>query len=196
MKKKIISTILCISLLSGTVPIFASNSSDYNITVFDSDMTIIGNEKDVKEVCLESGKKVATSDLLHFDSVEEMRAYASTIINRDSSKVLNPQIMATDKVALVDRLHYSAYSIGLYVSYGTSKNGNRGHITYQYPFTQLSGVTIGVEWQENNIFSQIRGGKDIYAQANGTLNITSVVGGNITLEKIPVHLSGSIMAVR
>lgn len=189
MKKKILALFLSSILLMNSLPssVFASEKDS---------ITILGSEASIPYVELESGERIDTDDLMHFDTVEEMEAYFSEIIEDSSSSPILFSTRSTDRTVKVDSIRYPTYRLTLFLSYGTSRSGNRGYIKYHHPYTQMSGFAPGIEWEERNIFSEIKHKKDIYVQSNGTMNITSVIAGNVTLKRTPVQLSGIVNAVR
>ena len=142
------------------------------------------------------------SGLPSFDSWEEANQYieaVTTLVKDNTSFSTQSNIVpfSTNGTATVARRSYTSSVITLYLSYGTSGSGNTGRVTYANPYTVLSGVTLGVSWQEQYIHAQIStSGKDVYATSSGTLVFSFFVNGVTDIARQPVSLSGNIAVVR
>ena len=98
----------------------------------------------------------------------------------------------------VDSLNVALATISLYVEYTTSGPNNTGSITYQKAFTTCTGFTLGWNWKEKTIRSEITSdGKDIYASVNGTVNYYILIETDqLEVGSSEVNLSGYCYAIK
>jgi hypothetical protein len=86
--------------------------------------------------------------------------------------------MSTDDVILVDSQQIFVAKLSLMANFGTSGNNNTGTVTYVDPYTILTGLTTGIEWNESNIgYNLYANQKDAYIYANGTIDYYIFVDG-------------------
>nr|WP_303182476.1 hypothetical protein [Lachnoclostridium phocaeense] len=185
MKKRIGSLILImIMVLQMGVTVFANDENALPEGVTKTEI----NPSDIPEGIVP----------MEFSTQEEADAYVREAFKEIPSTP--PAVTrATNGDAFIDSHAFGAGGvISLRLSYTTSGNGNTGTITRHEPYTIVSGMNFSYDWQESSRGSSIQpGGKDVYAYANGTLQLyahTSV--GDWNIYAIPVNLSGIAYIIR
>ena len=151
-----------------------------------------------------SGNLIKISDLLTFETQLDADNWKNAMLaDLENLTQYNPIIdlssitRATHGDAIVASRKVGMGTIKLGIIYTTSLDGHMGVITHHEAYTQLTGYTLGVEWDEDVCYSEIDPeGKDIYAIAKGTLIHYFLVDGLIELGRVPVTLEGSCMAIR
>ena len=183
MKKKLFLTLCLVFVLAigfNTVA-YASEDTitieDYNVSVDDNGYFYSKN-----------GTLMNVDDLLKFDSVED--AEISLFKNVESNNATIEPFETRSKQC-VDTADYIAGNIKLWVSYTTSGDNHTGKITRHNAYTQLTGFSMGIDWKEDLVISEITSsGKDVYAECQGTADIYLLVNNQIKLVSDNIELSG------
>ncbi len=88
-------------------------------------------------------------------------------------------------------------TVSLRASYGTTGASHTGTITYINPYTQFTGFTLGIEWNQSNIdYSIYSNQKDAYIYCNGTLNYYILVSGLIKVASKNLSLNRTCYLAR
>ena len=138
---------------------------------------------------------------MEFNTEDEAKNYISQMLLDEvyiEDDCINIDFRGTDRTVTVATKRLGvAGKIHLKLSYGTSLPGNKGTIEYADAFTTTSGFSLGFNWVEDNIGTDIRpSGKDIYVYASGRIEYYILVNGVTKFYERDIDLHGTVSAVR
>lgn len=186
---------MTMALLIMTSPVAANENvidlpDDASIEYGETVRIPVGNARYVKT---SEGEVFSISEVPTKESMENF------IRNVNKENIdFNEQIFTrqTKKDILLDSYGSVGTTISLRLQYETSGNNNTGVIVDHFAYTQLSGPTILVGWEEHYCDSWIVGTKDVRAKAQGDVILKVFHEGFIEISRQPITLSGIAYVIR
>lgn len=214
-KRLLAGTLILGMLLSGSSLVFAEEHTNLELSESNvmqiPDLKVNESKKipigDIEYLKDDEGNIIKTSDLLTFDTQEEADNYIKDLtakLNRTfyydlETKENGISTMSNTYDTIVAKQSFAAGlgEIRLRVNYTTSGSiGHTGRITNHRAYTQISGMTVGIKWDEKFCDSQITSsGKDILAQTAGELSVSLIIDGFLDFYKVPVNMRGYAYAI-
>lgn len=193
--KTIISTLIVLmTMLVSLTPAFAANLSstttenvyvkEYNVNVGEGTLQTIDKSEipeNVKPIRLKDEKEL-------YDFIQKMEEETDVLNTKNSINVMSTSSIpsVSEKVGLG-----TVYLKARYTTSGT-------RVTSVSPFTQFTGFTYGITWEQNTIGSKITStGKDFEAWTSGTAHTYILLDSGMTrLFSRPVDLDMYVMVFR